>query len=110
MQSQRDIHEVLVILQREPEDRQNFLMTIENLVTRGQYPAGPTATQLIGTATHGCVTPIDATERHHPNDASVAEMAASGDHTVRVQRDSELVPRSTQTQHVDNKIAGSASD
>ena len=31
MQSQRDIREVLVILQREQEDRQNFLMTIENL-------------------------------------------------------------------------------
>jgi hypothetical protein len=66
MQSQRDIREVLVILQREQEDRQNFLMTIESLVTRGHYPVGPTATQLIGTATRGCVTLIDATGHQHP--------------------------------------------
>jgi hypothetical protein len=66
MQSQRYIREVLVILQREQEDRQNFLMTIENLVTRGQYPVGPTATQLIRTATRGCVTLIDATGHQHP--------------------------------------------
>ncbi|KIK33310.1 hypothetical protein CY34DRAFT_717810 [Suillus luteus UH-Slu-Lm8-n1] len=45
MQSQRDIREVLVILQREQEDRQNFLM---------------------GTATRGCVTLIDATGHQHP--------------------------------------------
>lgn len=54
MQSQRDIREVLVILQREREDRQNLLMTIESLVTRGQ------------TATRGCVTLIDATGHQHP--------------------------------------------
>jgi hypothetical protein len=65
MQSQRDIREVLAILQREQEDRQNFLMTIECLVTRRQS-VGPTATQLIGTATRGCVTLIDATGHQHP--------------------------------------------
>lgn len=66
MQSQRDIREVLVILQREQEDRQNFLMTIESLVTRQHSSVGPTATQLIGTATRGCVTLIDATGHQHP--------------------------------------------
>jgi hypothetical protein len=66
MQSQRDMCEVLVILQREQEDRQNFLMTIENLVTRQHSSVGPTATQLIGTATRGCVTLIDATGHQHP--------------------------------------------
>ncbi|KIK37111.1 hypothetical protein CY34DRAFT_93307 [Suillus luteus UH-Slu-Lm8-n1] len=66
MQSQRDMREVLVILQREQEDRQNFLMTIENLVTRQHSSVGPTATQLIGTATRGCVTLIDATGHQHP--------------------------------------------
>lgn len=66
MQSQRDIREVLVILQREQEDRQNFLMTIENLVTRQYSSVGPTATQLIETATRGCVTLIDATGHQHP--------------------------------------------
>ncbi|KAG1778196.1 hypothetical protein EV702DRAFT_1196615 [Suillus placidus] len=63
MQSQRDIREVL---QREQEDRQSFLMTIESLVTRAQSSVGPTATQLIGTATRGCVTLIDATGHQHP--------------------------------------------
>ncbi|KAG2127125.1 hypothetical protein DEU56DRAFT_821298 [Suillus clintonianus] len=66
MQSQRDIREVLVILQRERDDRQKLLMTIENLVTHGQFSLGPTATQLIGTATRGCVTLIDATDCRHP--------------------------------------------
>jgi hypothetical protein len=50
-QNQRDIHEVLVILR---EDRQNLLMMIESLVTRGQ------------TATRGCVILIDATGHQHP--------------------------------------------
>jgi hypothetical protein len=66
MQSQRDTREVLVILQREQEDRQNLLMRIESLVAREYSSVGPTATQLIGTATRGCVTLIDATGHQHP--------------------------------------------
>ncbi|KAG2339050.1 hypothetical protein BDR05DRAFT_1003727 [Suillus weaverae] len=66
MQSQRDIREMLVILQREQKDRQSFFMTIEGLVTRAQSSVGPTATQLIGTATRGCVTLVDATGHEHP--------------------------------------------
>lgn len=55
MQSQRDIREMLVILQREQEGRrQDFLMTIESLVTSRPSPVG------------GCVTLIDATGHQHP--------------------------------------------
>ncbi|KAG1845614.1 hypothetical protein C8R48DRAFT_442428 [Suillus tomentosus] len=66
MQSQREVHEMFVILQREQEDRRKFLLTIENLVARAQSSVGPTATQLIGTATRGCVTLIDATGHQYP--------------------------------------------
>ncbi|KAG2064133.1 hypothetical protein BDR04DRAFT_1110573 [Suillus decipiens] len=55
MQSQRDIREMLVILQREQEGRrQDFLMTIESLVTSRPSSVG------------GCVTLIDATGHQHP--------------------------------------------
>ncbi|KAG2129661.1 uncharacterized protein EDB93DRAFT_114088 [Suillus bovinus] len=57
---------MLVIMQKEREDRQNFLMTIESLVIRGQSYVGPTATQSIGTAIRGCVTLIDATGHQYP--------------------------------------------
>ncbi|KAG2057351.1 hypothetical protein BDR06DRAFT_199240 [Suillus hirtellus] len=59
MQSRREVHEMFVILQREQEDRQKFLMTIESLVARAQSSVGPTATR-------GCVTLIDATGHQYP--------------------------------------------
>ncbi|KAG1803003.1 hypothetical protein EV424DRAFT_1545062 [Suillus variegatus] len=51
---------------REREDRQKFLLTIESLVARAHSSVRPTATQLIGTATRGCVTLIDATGHQYP--------------------------------------------
>ncbi|KAG1742477.1 hypothetical protein EDB19DRAFT_616516 [Suillus lakei] len=65
IQSQRDTHEVLVILRREQEDRQKFLTTIESIVMRGQSSVGPSASHLGGTVALGCITLVDATGHHH---------------------------------------------
>ncbi|KAG2033108.1 hypothetical protein BDR03DRAFT_1014656 [Suillus americanus] len=62
IQSQCDAHEALVILRREQEDRQKFLMTIESIVVRGQSSVGPSAS---GTVALGCVTLVDATGHNH---------------------------------------------
>ncbi|KAG2355582.1 hypothetical protein BDR07DRAFT_411542 [Suillus spraguei] len=66
MQSQRDICEILVVLQRERDDRQNISVMIQSFVTRGQSSVEPTASQSVGTATRGCITLIDITGHQHP--------------------------------------------
>ncbi|KAG0695536.1 hypothetical protein DFH29DRAFT_1072453, partial [Suillus ampliporus] len=58
MQNHNDMHEVSAILQRQQEDHQKLLMTMELMIR------GPTATQLTATVA-GCVTLIDATGYEH---------------------------------------------
>ncbi|KIK34270.1 hypothetical protein CY34DRAFT_813044, partial [Suillus luteus UH-Slu-Lm8-n1] len=63
MQSQHDIQEKLMILQKQIEDQNKLLITNQSLMIRLQFSMGPSASP-VATAL-GCVTLVDATGHHH---------------------------------------------
>ncbi|KAG1756100.1 hypothetical protein EDB19DRAFT_452031 [Suillus lakei] len=103
MQSQRDMHELLITLQREREDRQKLLVTIESLVTGGQLSVGPTATQLIGTATRGCVTLIDATGHQHPISANFCASFEQFNEMLKVLFKCNSIEARIQRRYIENR-------
>ncbi|KAG1758306.1 hypothetical protein EDD22DRAFT_972246 [Suillus occidentalis] len=63
IQSQHDIQEKFMILQRQIEDQNKLLITNQSLMIRLQSFMGPSASP--GVVAFGCVTLVDATSHHH---------------------------------------------
>jgi hypothetical protein len=62
-QSQHDIQEKFMILQRQIEDQNRLLITTQSTMIRLQFFMGPSASP--GAIALGCVTLVDATGHHH---------------------------------------------
>ncbi|KAG1727846.1 hypothetical protein EDD22DRAFT_961185 [Suillus occidentalis] len=61
--NQHDIHEELTILQRQQEDHNKLLITIQSMMIHSQSSMGPSASP--AAIALGCVTLVDATGHHH---------------------------------------------
>ncbi|KAG1758302.1 hypothetical protein EDD22DRAFT_972243 [Suillus occidentalis] len=99
IQSQHDIQEKLMILQRQIKDQNKLLITNQSLMVRLQFSMGPSASPVATTL--GCVTLVDATGHHHDIPMNFCTSYQQLNNMLRVLFDRDTIEAQLQRRYIE---------